>query len=450
MKVAVVVPVLNGREMVRECITACLSQTRPPDELFVIDNGSTDDTGVVARSAGATVIREPAPGSFNARNRGWRSANADVIAFTDVDCVPRPNWLADLSEPFVDPSVAAVGGDIVQAQLDSAAQRWMVERRFLDQGFNQRAMFLPYFATANAAYRRSTLEVIGGFDEAYVVAGGDTDLTWRVQELAGGRVVYRPEAAVDHFVGTGVGEITGRWHRYSAGQVVLERRWVGWPGFPAPPGFFRRTRVGVAIAVRARAARADPPILVRPADRRRGRGQYRDRARAGTSRRPPPIGHTVGPDDSGERGKSRALGRRTRRSTRAVVVMTREEVARFRRDGFVAVDRAVVRPAALAKVRRLLDALFDRADELPQPWVHDLAPGVDGGSVPEIVKVAHVEPRLLRTRAYAAGGARGAAVARLARGARLRPRDLQAGRQRRDGSASGSRVLAGRPRGSRR
>jgi len=70
----------------------------------------------------------------------------------------------------------------------------MVERRFLDQGFNQRAMFLPYFATANAAYRRSTLEAIGGFDEAYVIAGGDTDLTWRVQELAGSRVVYRPEA----------------------------------------------------------------------------------------------------------------------------------------------------------------------------------------------------------------------------------------------------------------
>jgi hypothetical protein len=77
------------------------------------------------------------------------------------------------------------------------------------------------------------------------------------------------------------------------------------------------------------------------------------------------------------------------------------EVARFRGDGFVAVDRAVVRPVALGEVRVLLDALFDRADELPRPWVHDLAPGPDGGSIPEIVKCAHLEPRLLRTRAYA-------------------------------------------------
>lgn len=79
----------------------------------------------------------------------------------------------------------------------------------------------------------------------------------------------------------------------------------------------------------------------------------------------------------------------------------RSEVTQFRRAGFVAVDRAVVGPAALARTRALLDALFERADELPPSWVHDLAPGTDGGSIPEIVKCAHLEPRLLRTGAYA-------------------------------------------------
>jgi GT2 family glycosyltransferase len=255
MKVAVVVPVLNGRGKVRACVAACLDQTRPPDELFVVDNGSRDDTADLAHAAGATVLNEPVRSSFRARNRGWQSSSADVIAFTDVDCVPRPNWLADLTEPFVDPSVAAVGGCIVQAELKSAAQRWMVERNFLDQGFNVSSTFLPFFATANVAYRRSTLESIDGFDEAFVVAGGDTDLTWRVQELAGGRAVYRPDATVDHFVGTSVTEITGRWHRYSAGTVVLERRWSEWPGFPGPPGFFSRTasvwRLPLALAYRA-------------------------------------------------------------------------------------------------------------------------------------------------------------------------------------------------------
>ena len=143
MKVAVVVPVRNGRGMVHACVTVCLAQTRAPDELLVVDNGSRDGTADLARAAGATVIVEPVRGGFRARNRGWRSASADVIAFTDVDCVPTPNWLAELTEPFVDPSVAAAGGAIIQAELKSASQRWMVEREFLDQGFNARRRFLP-------------------------------------------------------------------------------------------------------------------------------------------------------------------------------------------------------------------------------------------------------------------------------------------------------------------
>jgi hypothetical protein len=78
----------------------------------------------------------------------------------------------------------------------------------------------------------------------------------------------------------------------------------------------------------------------------------------------------------------------------------RGEVARFRRDGFVVVDRPVVPARALRPVRELLDGLFQRAHELPAPWVHDLAPDARTGCVPEIVNAAHVEPRLLRTRAY--------------------------------------------------
>ncbi|HEV7525422.1 MAG TPA: glycosyltransferase [Acidimicrobiia bacterium] len=260
MRVAVVVPVRNGHAMVRECVAACLAQTRPPDELVVVDNGSRDDTGALARAAGATVVHEPVRGSFRARNRGWKSTTADVIAFTDVDCVPNPDWLAELTEPFGDPTVAGVGGAIIQAEINSAPQRWMVERQFLDQGFNASSAFLPFFATANVAYRRSTLESLGGFDEAFVISGGDNDLTWRVQVLAGGKAVYRPEAEVRHFVGRHVTDITARWRRYSSGIVLLERRWSAWPGYPEPPRLAARTKRiwGLPFALAHRAATRRP------------------------------------------------------------------------------------------------------------------------------------------------------------------------------------------------
>jgi cellulose synthase/poly-beta-1,6-N-acetylglucosamine synthase-like glycosyltransferase len=241
IRVAVIVPVRNGAAEVAECVRACLAQTRPPDELVVVDNGSIDDTGAVASAAGARVLIEPVRGSYRARNRGWKATAADIVAFTDVDCVPHPNWLAELAEPFGDPSVAGVGGAIVQAELKSASQRWMVQRRFLDQAQNAAHEFLPFFATANVAYRRSVLEDLDGFDEAYL-SGGDCDMSWRIQALGSGRLVYRPTAQVQHHVGEGLSEVTSRWYRYEAEHSLLKLRWSSWPGYPPAQGFFSRTK----------------------------------------------------------------------------------------------------------------------------------------------------------------------------------------------------------------
>ncbi|HLI73219.1 MAG TPA: glycosyltransferase [Acidimicrobiales bacterium] len=240
--VAIVIPVRNGEAMVRACVAACLAQSRRAREVIVVDNGSTDRTASEAAAAGATVLFESRRGSFMARNRGWRAAAADIIAFTDVDCVPEPTWLAELTEPFGRADVEGVGGAIVQADRNSASQRWIVERRFLDQQFNADHVFLPFFATANVAYRRRVLEELDGFDETFHHTAGDNDMSWRVQALAGGHLVYRPSARVQHHVGESATEVTARWRRYSAGIYLLERRWSQWPGFPETPGFWRRTR----------------------------------------------------------------------------------------------------------------------------------------------------------------------------------------------------------------
>jgi cellulose synthase/poly-beta-1,6-N-acetylglucosamine synthase-like glycosyltransferase len=240
VKIAVVVPVRNGAAMVTGCVAACLAQTLPPEELIVVDNGSTDQTAVVAARAGATVISEPQRGSYRARNLGWRSTTSEIVAFTDVDCLPDPTWLRELVQPFADPSVVAVGGAIVQHELTSASQRWIVERRFLDQDFNASGSFMPFFATANVAYRRSILDALNGFDEIFL-SGGDNDFSWRLQALTDGRLVYRAEARVRHQVGRSIREVTSRCRRYAVGDYLLEKRWSMWPGYPEPAGFLRRT-----------------------------------------------------------------------------------------------------------------------------------------------------------------------------------------------------------------
>ena len=86
-------------------------QTRPADEIIVVDNGSTDDTAEVARRHGAIVVPEPRRGIFPATARGFDAASGDILARLDADSVPPRDWIARIVPPFErNPSLAAVTG----------------------------------------------------------------------------------------------------------------------------------------------------------------------------------------------------------------------------------------------------------------------------------------------------------------------------------------------------
>ncbi|GAA3746675.1 C50 carotenoid glucosyltransferase CrtX [Leifsonia bigeumensis] len=92
--VSVVVPSWNDAVMLRVCLAALAAQSRPADEIIVVDNGSTDDTAAVARDAGATVVTEPRRGVWPATIAGFDAASGEIIARLDADSVPPPDWLA--------------------------------------------------------------------------------------------------------------------------------------------------------------------------------------------------------------------------------------------------------------------------------------------------------------------------------------------------------------------
>ncbi|HWE55072.1 MAG TPA: glycosyltransferase family A protein [Acidimicrobiales bacterium] len=239
---AVVVPVLNGASEIGSCVQAVLAQTRPPDEVIVVDNGSTDGTGDAARAAGATVMTLAERGVYRARNVGWRATDAEVVAFTDADCVPAGTWLERLLGPFEDGDVAGAGGEAVLPEVRTPAQRWAKLRGFMVQETNFNNPFMPFLATANAAYRRTALDAVGGFEETFL-SGGDTDIAWRIQAFAGGRLVFRPDAEVVHHFAEHWSELTSRSRRYAGGHAAMRVRWSRWPRFVAAQGsFLQRTR----------------------------------------------------------------------------------------------------------------------------------------------------------------------------------------------------------------
>jgi GT2 family glycosyltransferase len=196
--VSVVVCTRNGGGRIGACLAALRRQRHPDFEVIVVDDGSTDDTsGVVARGfPGVTLLRLQPGGLGRARNTGAAAATRDVIAFTDDDCEPDEDWLANLARGFAagwdavgGPNLAPPPADLVAAVI--AAAPGAPSHVMLD---DQEAEHLP---GCNLAVRASALAAVGGFDEVFVTAGDDVDFCWRLQD-AGFRLGFSPTAFVWH------------------------------------------------------------------------------------------------------------------------------------------------------------------------------------------------------------------------------------------------------------
>lgn len=202
---SVVISVKDRQALLAECLTALGAQTLGRDrfEVVVVDNVSRDDIAAVCEEARRTGLdirclrmetdRGPAP----ARNRGVAVARAPVIAFTDSDCRPEPQWLERALAAFEDPAVAFVTGPV----LPKPEQRATLSSKltFVTAGEH------PTFPTANMVMRTAVFRRFGGFDESLsfrdpldrATECADTDLAWRV--IKGGHARrFVPEAVMRH------------------------------------------------------------------------------------------------------------------------------------------------------------------------------------------------------------------------------------------------------------
>jgi glycosyltransferase involved in cell wall biosynthesis len=109
--ISVVIPAYNDAPMLRECLLRLNAQLRPADEIVVVDNGSADGTGELARSLGARVVVQQVRGIFPAASAGYDAASGDIIARLDADSRPPEDWLAHLeAELTLAPEVGVLTG----------------------------------------------------------------------------------------------------------------------------------------------------------------------------------------------------------------------------------------------------------------------------------------------------------------------------------------------------
>jgi glycosyltransferase involved in cell wall biosynthesis len=224
--VSVVIGTYNRAHLLEGALGALASQEVPDSlkwEIVVVDNNSRDTTpqavSAFSRTT-ATPVRyvfEPRQGLSHARNRGITEARGSIIAFTDDDVLPAPDWVAQVAATIDRWNAHGVGGRILP-RWETLPPRWLTDNRHL---LNRLAIMdfeasrplalplepRPQVWGANMAFRRELFERVGGFDPRQglvgkkLFRGEETDLITRALER-GLKITYDAALTVFHRVGS--------------------------------------------------------------------------------------------------------------------------------------------------------------------------------------------------------------------------------------------------------
>jgi glycosyltransferase involved in cell wall biosynthesis len=197
---SVVVPAYQAAGVIGDCVRALNAQTvaRERYEIIVADDGSTDETALAARQAGADrVLILTHRGPAAARNAGIEAARGEIVLFTDADCQPAHDWIERMVQPFHDPDVTGVKGVYRTRQRALVAR--FVQLEYEDKYDKMRGEArIDFVDTYSAAYRRAVFEQGLGFDRHFPRASGeDIEFSYRLARL-GYKMVFAPDAAVFH------------------------------------------------------------------------------------------------------------------------------------------------------------------------------------------------------------------------------------------------------------
>lgn len=221
--ISVIVPVFNDSAGLRRCLEALERQSLPRDqfEVIVVDNGSNPPMGpVVAPFRFARCLVEATPGSYAARNAGVRQASGQLLAFTDADCQPIPDWLEQALGIFErEPGLSAIGGRIeliVSGERKLAELYELVLTPFPQQKFVEGEGFA---ATANMVVRHAAFNQVGPFNEA-LRSSGDRDWGNRLV-TAGYQLRYAPQCVVAHPARRSVRSLVEKRRRIEGGAARL-------------------------------------------------------------------------------------------------------------------------------------------------------------------------------------------------------------------------------------
>ena len=231
-QVSVIIPIYNGAGDLPDLINCLRCQTYPRDhvEYLLVNNNSSDRTLEIINEAATTAAKEglkllaltedKIQSSYAARNFGIRVATGEILAFTDTDCRPSPEWVEHIVQPFIEAEIAIVVGELMALPGKSLLEKYAERYGVMSQKFLLEHPFCPYGQTANLAIRKEILQKVGLF-RPYLTTGGDADICWRIQREGQGKLAFAAGAIVLHRHRANLRELRSQWRRYGQSNAYL-------------------------------------------------------------------------------------------------------------------------------------------------------------------------------------------------------------------------------------
>jgi len=205
LSLSVIVPVHNGGESFRKCLSSLTAAVPAPQELIVVADGDTDGSGLLAQEFGAQVLGIPGPGGpARARNWGARAACGDILFFVDADVTIPADAVSQIVALFEhEPDLAALFGsyDDEPGATNFLSQYKNLFHHYVHQTAREEA---STFWGACGAIRREVFLTLGGFDERYRWPSiEDIELGYRLKQ-AGKKIRLCKTLQVKHWKRWGV------------------------------------------------------------------------------------------------------------------------------------------------------------------------------------------------------------------------------------------------------
>jgi len=246
MGLTVIIPAYNEAEFVGDTIRSLLAQTVPPDQIILVDDGSTDNTGDVGRRAGVTVIRPP-------RNTGSKAGaqtfalpwvQTKLVMAVDADTTLEPTAVERLMQSFTDPGVGAACGFVLPRRIKTLWERGrFIEYLFAFTFYKQVQEYYrrPMISSGCfSMYRTDLMRRHGGWPGRTLAE--DMDLTWTFHQSGVG-VRFVPEAVCYPIEPYNFRFMRRQLHRWSHG--FIQNVTLHWKGLLTVP--FLRSAVAVAL-----------------------------------------------------------------------------------------------------------------------------------------------------------------------------------------------------------